>query len=241
MSADGLWQGVAAQQRTSLNLKLEINDVGKFLERIGYPGSMQRGSAKLLGKLAWAGNPQNIDYPTLAGELSLIAEKGQFLKIEPGIGKLLGILSLQALPRRITLDFRDIFSDGFAFDTITGTAAVAKGVLRTRTSSCSDLSAQVAMSGNIDLAQETQALRVRVVPSVGDSLSVAGLVLSRQSDHGGRDISGAAPAQGSAGPGLRLRVCGERHLGRSQGGEAGRATPAGSTRAPTPDSLGEIK
>ena len=177
LSADGLWQGVAAQQRTSLNLKLEVSDVGKYLERFGYPGSMRGGGAKLQGKLAWVGNPQTIDYASLAGDLSLIAEKGQFLKIEPGIGKLLGILSLQALPRRITLDFRDIFSEGFAFDTLTATAAVAQGVMHTQDFSMRGPSAQVAMSGNIDLTQETQALKVRVVPSVGDSLSVAGLVL----------------------------------------------------------------
>jgi uncharacterized protein YhdP len=157
-----------------MNLKLDVSDVGRFLQRMGYPGSMQGGSAKLLGKLAWAGNPQSIDYPTLAGDLSLIAEKGQFLKIEPGIGKLLGILSLQALPRRITLDFRDIFSEGFAFDTITATAAVANGMLRTQDFTMRGPSAQVEMSGNIDLVGETQSLRVRVVPSVGDSLSVAG-------------------------------------------------------------------
>ena len=175
--AAGLWQVAGAQQRTNLNLKLDISDVGKYLERVGYPGSMQRGNAKLLGKLAWAGNPQSIDYPSLGGELSLRAEKGQFLKIEPGIGKLLGILSLQALPRRVTLDFRDIFSEGFAFDNITGTATVAKGVLHTQDFAMLGPSAQVAMSGDIDLAQETQALKVRVVPSVGDSLSVAGLVL----------------------------------------------------------------
>jgi uncharacterized protein (TIGR02099 family) len=178
LSADGLWRAAAAQQRTDLNLKLEINDVGKYLERFGYGGSMQRGKAKLLGKLVWAGNPQSVDYPSLTGELSLIAEKGQFLKIEPGIGKLLGILSLQALPRRITLDFRDIFSEGFAFDNITGTATVAKGVLHTQDFAMLGPSAQVAMAGDIDLVQETQALRVRVVPSVGDSLSVAGLVLA---------------------------------------------------------------
>ena len=177
LSADGLWQGVAAQQRTSMNLKLEVSDVGKFLERVGYPGSMQRGNATLLGKLSWAGNPQSIDYPTLAGDLSLIAAKGQFLKIEPGIGKLLGILSLQALPRRITLDFRDIFSEGFAFDNITATATISKGVLHTQDFIMHGPSAQVGMTGDIDLVRESQALKVRVVPSVGDSLSVAGLVL----------------------------------------------------------------
>lgn len=177
LSADGLWRGAAAQQRTNVNLKLEVKDVGKYLERFGYPGSMRRGSAKLLGELTWAGNPQTIDYPSLSGELSLTAEKGQFLKIEPGIGKLLGILSLQALPRRITLDFRDVFSDGFAFDTIAGNAAVEKGVLRTQDLVMLGPSAQVAMSGSIDLVRETQSLKVRVVPSVGDTLSVAGLLM----------------------------------------------------------------
>jgi uncharacterized protein YhdP len=161
-----------------VNLKLEIKDVAKFLDRVGYPGSMQRGSARLQGRLDWAGNPQTIDYPTLAGDLSLIAEKGQFLKMEPGIGKLLGLLSLQALPRRISLDFRDVFSDGFAFDTMTGTGVVANGILRTHDFAMRGPSAQVAMSGNFDLVQETQALKVRVVPSVGDSLSIAGLMLA---------------------------------------------------------------
>ena len=177
LSADGLWQTAGARQRSNLNLKLDISDVGKYLERVGYPGSMQRGSARLLGKLTWAGSPQSIDYPSLAGDLSLLAEKGQFLKIDPGIGKLLGILSLQALPRRITLDFRDVFSEGFAFDKISGSATIAKGVLHTQDFAMLGPSAQVTMSGDIDLAQETQALRVRVVPSVGDTLSVAGLVL----------------------------------------------------------------
>ncbi|MHB8667436.1 MAG: YhdP family protein [Burkholderiales bacterium] len=177
LSADGLWRGVAARQRTSVNLKLEIRDVGKYLARLGYPGTVQRGTATLQGKLAWAGAPQTIDYPTLAGNLSLTAEKGQFLKLEPGIGKLLGILSLQALPRRLTLDFRDIFSGGFAFDTMSGSGSVTQGILHMQDFVMQGPSAHVAMSGDIDLVHETQALKVRVVPSVGDSLSVAGLLM----------------------------------------------------------------
>ena len=82
------------------------------------------------------------------------------------------------MPRRITLDFRDIFSEGFAFDTITATADVAKGVLHTKDFIMKGPSAQVGMSGDIDLTQETQKLKVRVIPSVGDSLSVAGLMLA---------------------------------------------------------------
>jgi uncharacterized protein YhdP len=59
-------------------------------------------------------------------------ENGQFAQLEPGVGRLLGVLSLQALPRRITLDFRDVFSQGFAFDQVSGSIQMKKGVLRHR-------------------------------------------------------------------------------------------------------------
>ena len=241
LSADGLWQGVSAQQRTSMNLKLEISDVGKYLERFGYPGSMQRGSAKLLGKLSWAGNPQTIDYPTLTGDLSLTAEKGQFLKIEPGIGKLLGILSLQALPRRITLDFRDIFSDGFAFDTIAATAAVAKGVLHTQDFVMRGPSAQVGMSGDIDLARETQLLRVRVVPSVGDSLSVAGLVLLANPITGVASFLAQRLLKDPLGQAFAFEYAVSGSWADPKVEKLARETPAGTTRDQPGGGAGDLK
>jgi hypothetical protein len=61
-----------------------------------------------------------LDYATLSGEMKLEASKGQFLKLDPGAGKLLGLISLQTLPRRFSLDFGDVFSQGFAFDSIQG-------------------------------------------------------------------------------------------------------------------------
>lgn len=174
--ADGIWQSWATRPSVVLNLKLESNDTGSFLTRFGYPGTVKGGTAKLEGKLGWVGSPQAIDYPTLTGNLTLTAGKGQFLKAEPGIAKLLGILSLQSW---ITLDFRDLFAEGFAFESLSSTARVAKGMLSTEDFAMSGKSAQVSMSGTIDLAQETQNLKVRVVPSLGDSLSsVAGIILA---------------------------------------------------------------
>ena len=83
------------------------------------------------GLAAWSGSPQELDLPTLAGAVRAGREERQFLRVEPGIGKLIGVLSLQALPRRVAFDFRDVFSDGFAFDTISATASIARGVART--------------------------------------------------------------------------------------------------------------
>jgi len=163
LSADGYWQSWAARPSTSMNVKLEVSDAGKFLERLGYPGTMRGGSAHLEGKLGWAGSPQGIDYPSLTGNVSLKVEKGQFLKADPGVAKLLGILSLQSL---LTFDLRDLFREGFAFDTVSGSAQIARGVLTTRDFDMHGASARVGMTGDIDLAHETQKLRMRVVPAL---------------------------------------------------------------------------
>jgi uncharacterized protein YhdP len=98
--------------------------------------------------------------------MNLALDAGQFLKAEPGAGRLLGVLSLQALPRRLVLDFRDVFQEGFAFDNITGDLQVAQGVARTNNLRMRGVQAAVLMEGQADVLHETQDLRVIVVPEI---------------------------------------------------------------------------
>ncbi len=176
MSGKGLWQ-TAGGSRTSFSFTGESNDVGKFLERIGYPEHIKGANAKLSGALSWNGDPVNVDYPSLGGELTLRMDDGQFLEIEPGIGKLVSLMSLQMLPRRIALDFRDVFSKGFQFDTIAATFAVKQGIMGTRDFRMKGPAAEVEMSGDIDVGRETQKLYVKVIPQLGDTAStVVGLI-----------------------------------------------------------------
>jgi uncharacterized protein YhdP len=176
LEASGRWRPGPAQPDTRVEFKLVAKNVEKLLTRIGYPDAVRRGSANLAGNLSWSGSPFTIDYPTLGGSFSLAASGGQFVKLEPGVGRLLGILSLQSLPRRITLDFRDVFSEGFAFDSIGGQFAVARGVMETRELQIQGPSAKVLMSGSVNLGAETQNLKVRVQPAVGESLAVGTMI-----------------------------------------------------------------
>jgi uncharacterized protein YhdP len=173
LSLDGVWQDWLQQPKSQFNLQLETSDIGKLLARVGHPDSVKGGKAELKGQLSWNGSPADIHYPSLSGNLSLEAHKGQFLKIEPGIGKLLGILSLQALPRRITLDFRDVFSEGFAFDDISMNVKASQGVVSSSDFKMDGPAAKVSMQGETSLASETQKLRVRVVPVLSDTVSGA--------------------------------------------------------------------
>jgi uncharacterized protein (TIGR02099 family) len=166
----GRWS--AAALRTAVEFDLKAADAGGFLARAGQPGLVKGGKAHLYGSLAWRGGPTLVDFDSLSGEVKMQAENGQFLEIEPGLGKLIGLMSLQALPRRIALDFRDVFSKGFQFDRIVSHGQIDGGVIRVREFRMRGPAAEVEMSGEADLAHETQDLRVRVVPSLGDSAAV---------------------------------------------------------------------
>lgn len=176
LTGKGLWI-TGPQSRTSLEFSLGVSDAGKYLDRVATPGTLKGGTAKLSGTLNWAGEPLNLDYASLTGRLSLEAERGQFLEIEPGVGKLMSLISLQMLPRRIALDFKDVFSKGFAFDRITSSLQIEKGVMGTQDFKMAGPAADVAITGDTDLAKETQNLHVRVVPALGGSAStLVGLV-----------------------------------------------------------------
>jgi uncharacterized protein (TIGR02099 family) len=177
LTLDGAWQLALPRPMTRINLHLETSDIGKLLTRLGHPEGVKRGTAKLEGSLSWNGSPYELDYPTMTGNLALEAAKGQFVKLDPGIGKLLGVLNLQSLPRRLSLDFRDVFSEGFAFDEIGGAVKIDRGNATTENFRVRGPAANIVMRGDVDLAQETQSLRVRIAPQITESVAIAGALV----------------------------------------------------------------
>lgn len=187
LHASGRWGGSgvdngAGRRRTLLDWKLDIVDAGKLLERLGQGQKdspvLRGGKGVLAGQIGWDGSPLAPHYPSMAGALNIQLDTGTFLKAEPGVGRLLGVLSLQSLPRRFLLDFRDVFAEGFTFDGVTGDVKIAAGVAKSDNIRIRGLQAAVLVDGSTDLAAETQKLRVVVVPEVsagGASLAYAAI------------------------------------------------------------------
>ena len=174
----GIWR-MQAPRRFNFDFKLAADDVGGLLGRLGFPGTVRRGTATLSGKLHWSGSPLAIDYPSLSGSMELDAAKGQFAKLDPGAaGKLLGLISLQGLPRRVTLDFQDVFSEGFAFDSISSRLDVKSGVMHTDRLQIDGPSARVLMRGDVDLQNETQKLVVNIQPELGGTAALGVALLN---------------------------------------------------------------
>jgi uncharacterized protein YhdP len=181
-SATGNWAALDAQaappgnrpgprpagerRRTVMNFKLDIADSGQMLARFGMKDVIRRGKGRMEGQIAWVGSPLTLDYPSMTGSFHVNFEAGQFLKADPGLAKLLGVLSLQSLPRRLTLDFRDVFSQGFAFDFVRGDVTIQQGIAATNNLQMKGVNAAVLMEGKADIAKETQDLHVVVVPEI---------------------------------------------------------------------------
>ena len=156
----------AERRRTSMTFRLDVSDSGELLKRFGMADLIRRGKGRLEGQIGWAGSPLSLDYPSLGGQFNVNMESGQFVKADPGIGRLLGVLSLQSLPRRLTLDFRDVFSEGFAFDFVRGDVNINQGIAQTNNLQMSGVNAAVLMEGRADISRETQDLKVVVVPEI---------------------------------------------------------------------------
>jgi len=171
LTGQGVWYRLA--NRSNLDFQLVANDSGKLLGRLGYPGMLRGGSANLEGELEWQGSPMRLDPATLSGDLEVNAMRGQFSKVDPGVGKLLGLLSLQSLTRRLSLDFRDISREGYAFDSLTAKMKIEGGVIATD----GDLRINgpagiVLMNGTVDMAKETQNLALTIQPEMSGVAAV---------------------------------------------------------------------
>lgn len=159
-------------RRTVFDFKLDIKDAGALLERFGQPRTLKAGSGSLSGKVVWQGGPTKIDYPTFNGNLAVDLRHGQILKVDPGVAKLLGVLSLQSLARFATLNFRDVIGEGLPFEHVTGTAQIHNGIGRTENFEMVTAPARANMKGSVDLAQETQDLHVQIVPTISVGAAV---------------------------------------------------------------------
>ncbi|MBU6994149.1 YhdP family phospholipid transporter [Ferrovum myxofaciens] len=174
---EGVWQDQPKPQN-HYQWDVKTEDLGNFLTGLGYPGLVARGNGEGHGHIQWPGALEDFSLTGVSGHASLNLKDGQFSKVQTGgLGRLISLFSLQTLPRRITLDFNDVFSAGFAFDHLTADLALDHSRLDTRDFEMAGPAAHVKLFGKVDLANETSDLTAQVAPSVEDSVTLASTVV----------------------------------------------------------------
>ncbi len=174
MSASGSWTGRNDAARTQLDVDVDSDDIGALLAGLGLAGQVDGGRGELGAQVNWRGGPEAFDPKAIQASITLDARDGRLLELEPGAGRVLGLLGIAQLPRRLTLDFRDFFEKGFAFDRITGDVRLAQGSARTDNLTIEGPAADIHVRGSADLRTQRFDQTVDVLPKSGGLLTAVG-------------------------------------------------------------------
>lgn len=172
----GDWNGRGNVARTALDVRIDSQDLGQLLSGFGMGQQLAGGSGTMHFDAAWAGSPAAFNVATLDGSLEAKIRDGRLLEVEPGAGRVLGLLSLAQLPRRLMLDFRDFFSKGFAFNEAGGTVRFANGTAHSDDMMIDGPAASIAIRGSANLRAQSFDQTIEVRPKAGNLLTVAGAI-----------------------------------------------------------------
>ncbi len=176
---DIVWRSGDVSQ-SELNIKFEAKDLGRTLESAGYAKVLETEKSDADLRLQWAGAPWEYALDSADGSLKFIARNGRLIEAGSGTGilRVFGILNMNALGRRLKLDFADLFAKGVSFDRMAGDYRIVDGVASTVTPFVMrGPSVDMAMSGDIDLVNETVSQQMAVTLPVTDNLPLAAVLL----------------------------------------------------------------
>jgi uncharacterized protein YhdP len=172
-TASGNWVNNSSDGSIS---KFSFNTVideaeGAFVE-MDFDGIIKKGEGTVHGKLSWIGAPHEFDYGRLNGEFDAFIKDGELVKVEPGGGKLLGLLNFNAIARRLVFDFRDVFASGLKFDRMRYAGSLADGEAILSEAFVLSPAVFLRMEGKVDLNKELVDLEVHVSPELGGNLAL---------------------------------------------------------------------
>ena len=161
---------------SNFSARIETDNFGEALALAGYPQSIAGGAGKASWQLVWPGGLSDFRRATLTGTMALDVEGGSMLGLEPGLGRLFGVLSLGTLQRRMSLDFRDLVGTGFVFDDLAARVEIDHGESTISRLRLRGPAADIDVAGRLHLGSQDLDLRAEVVPKVTESLPLAATI-----------------------------------------------------------------
>ncbi len=171
VSAQGEWRAKDAGV-SRIKGALSSTDVQATLKDLGYEDVIQARNGKMEFDLTWLGAPTAAALGQAVGHVQLTLEKGQVTGLKPGAGRVLGLASIAALPRRLALDFSDLTDKGLAFDSVHGDFDLREGNAYTENVLLKGPAAEIGLIGRVGLKNKDYDQTAVVTSSAGNSLSI---------------------------------------------------------------------
>jgi uncharacterized protein YhdP len=170
----GRWEVTGSGQRSTFKFECESSDFGATLASLGIPDGLTADKAYASVDVWWPGPPDSHFLEQIGGSLSFNIEDGYLTEIDPGAGRLFGLLSVGALPRRLSLDFSDVFQKGLAFDSLSGDFQIFDGDAFTDSLTLSGPAAKILIVGRTGIAKRDYDQIAVVSTNIGRSLVIPG-------------------------------------------------------------------
>lgn len=178
LQAWGEWTDDKAGGSNALRFALRSADLGLALARAGYPNQMRGGSLELVGTLGWPGLPQDVQLASVDGHVELELGAARLPSVEPGLARMMGLVSLSSLPRRLTLDFGDVVGRGTEFEGLSAKLRIAQGIATIEQARMEGPAANVDAGGVFDLEAQSLDGWMTVTPKTSAAMPLLGGILA---------------------------------------------------------------
>ena len=170
---EGDWTRVNEQDYSNFKFLASSDDYGALLHDWNFYSGLKGGQGQVSGQLQWQHNPLGFELDQLQGPVRLRIKDGAIEAIEPGVGRLFGLLNINALARRLRLDFKDVFDKGFEFDELKGTLKFDKADLITQNLDINGSSLDMKIEGRTGITERDYDQTIIVTPHVGSNVALA--------------------------------------------------------------------
>ncbi len=156
---------------TAVTGEFTLKDIEYELKQLGYASIFRDSGGHVDFSLDWQGNPRDFDLSKINGDIKAKVDDGYLAEISDK-ARIFSVLSLQSLVRKLTLDFRDIFSDGMFYSDIKGDYHIKEGILYTDNTKMNGTAGDVFIKGNTNLASGKLDYKMSYKPNLTSSLPV---------------------------------------------------------------------
>ena len=176
LRGSGAWLELDGWQSSRFKAEIQEGDLGELALLLRTGSTVKGGKLSGSMQLSWPGSPADFSLAKVEAELDLSAKNGRLVSVDEGAGKLLSLFSLNTLQRRLTLDFSDVFKEGFSFDKMQGQFVVMDGDVFTNDFIIKGSSAKIDIAGRTGLVARDYDQLVTVTPQVSSTLPIAGVI-----------------------------------------------------------------
>ena len=184
----GSWQRGERLDRTTVDGRMKVKDLGTFVTLLGYPKEIRDTPATGRFALEWPDAPQQFSAARVKGEVKLKLGRGSVPNLDPGLGRAFGVLNLLTLRRLLWLDFSDLFGKGLSYDGMKGLFRLENGQARTEGFLIDATAATILITGRAGLVTKDLDQKITVIPHTLATFPMAGAWV------GGTTVSAAISA-----------------------------------------------